>query len=160
MDTLFDFEDQPYEAQSKPLLDWAGNEIPIKKPIESDNPMVRLYGAMEGMRCKECKFLIRLYYHNKTYIKCEKRGITHGKGTDHKVSFEACKKFEQEEPGPPNEPFTEVCPQCKGPIKILYNWGVWCCSACKIKIAQTREQGITRIEPLLKFGISPLEMPR
>lgn len=162
MDTLFNFEDDP-QPQDKPLTDWSGNEIPIKKPIESDNPMVRAYDrGPEGKKCKECKFLIRDKYHDYTYRKCLKRGITRGKGTDHKVSFEACSKFEQaepeqKEPEPPNQPFTEVCPECKGPIKLLYKHGVWGCSACKIKIAQTREGGISRIEPMLTFSIDPLE---
>lgn len=155
MDTLFDFEEQPQDETPKPLLDWSGNAIPIKKPIESENPMVRLYDrGPNGKKCKECKFLLRLYHHNKTYIKCEKRGVTHGKGTDYRVRWEACSKFEQEQPNPP---YSSVCPQCKGPIELLYSWGVWCCSACKIKIAQSREEGITRIEPLAVFGISPLE---
>jgi hypothetical protein len=90
MDTLFDFEEQPQEQ--KPPTDWQGNELPV-----SDNPMVRRFGKTEGKMCKDCKYLVRLYYHNKTYIKCDKRGITHGRATDHKVSFEACSKFEQEE---------------------------------------------------------------
>jgi len=53
--------------------------------------------------------------------------------------------------------YTEICPQCKGEIKILYSWGVWSCSTCKIKITQSREGGITRIEPLAIFRIDPLE---
>ena len=158
MDTLFDFEDQPSDETSKPLKDWSGNEMPVCKPIESDNPMVRAHDrGPEGKKCKDCAFLIRYKYRSKTYLKCEKRGITHGAGTDHKAKFEACKKFEQEEPEPPNQTFTEVCPQCQGEIKVLYTWGVWSCSVCKIKIAQTREGGITRIEPVMSFSISPLE---
>lgn len=95
-ETLFDFDDQPQETQG--LKDWSGNAIPIKKPIESDNPMVRLYNkGPVGKRCRDCKFLIRLYHHNQTYLKCEKRGITHGSGTDCRAKWEACSKFEQEE---------------------------------------------------------------
>lgn len=62
--------------------------------------------------------------------------------------------------GQHNQPYTEVCPQCSGPIKVLYKHGIWCCSACSIKIAQTREAGITRIEPMLSFRIDPLEIPK
>lgn len=161
VDTLFDFEEA--RQQVKPLLDWSGEEIPIKKPIESDNPMVRAFGrGPEGKKCKECEFLIRYHWRSTSYFKCEKRGITHGPGTDHRLKYEACSKFEQEkpevkEPEPPNQSFTEVCPQCQGEIKLLYKHGVWSCSTCKIKIAQTREEGITRIEPLMTFSISPLE---
>jgi ribosomal protein L37AE/L43A len=155
MDTLFDFEEQPQEP--KPLKDWSGNEMPTRH-LDSSNPMVRAYGfGPDGKKCKDCAFLLRDEYHNVTYFKCEKRGVTRGKGTDHRVRYEACSKFEQEQPEPPNQPYTEICPQCKGPIKVLYTWGVWACPKCNIKIAQTREEGITRIEPMLKFGISPLE---
>jgi ribosomal protein L37AE/L43A len=164
VDTLFTFEDQP--QQDKPLLDWDGNEMPIKKPIESSNPMVRAYDrGPEGTKCKDCKFLLRDKYHDYTYLKCEKRGITRGSGTDHRAKWEACGKFEQAEPvvkeepvKQPNQPFTEVCPQCRGEIKLLYKHSVWSCSACSIKIAQTREGGITRIEPLMTFSVSPLEI--
>lgn len=91
MDTLFEFEeDQPQEP--KPLKDWSGNPIPV-----SDNPCVRLYGAMEGKKCKDCKHLIRDYYHGTTYIKCELRKMTRGAASDHRVRWDACKRFEQEE---------------------------------------------------------------
>jgi ribosomal protein L37AE/L43A len=53
--------------------------------------------------------------------------------------------------------YTEVCPRCQGEIKILYSWGVWSCAHCKIKITQSKEAGITKVEPLMVFGISPLE---
>jgi ribosomal protein L37AE/L43A len=59
-----------------------------------------------------------------------------------------------------NSAYTEVCPRCQGEIKILYSWGVWSCSDCKIKITQTREEGIAKIEPLAVFCIDPLERPR
>ena len=55
------------------------------------------------------------------------------------------------------QPYTEICPQCKGEIKILYSWGVWCCSVCKIKIHQRKMEGILKIEPLAFFRIDPLE---
>ena|ERR1041385_1798580 len=163
MNTLFNFEDQPQEH--KPLVDWSGKEIPIKKPIESDNPMVVAHGkGIVGKKCRDCKFLIRLYHHNQTYLKCEKRGITHGKGTDHRAKWEACSKFEQAEPEVKEEepvesilqPYSDVCPQCKGEIRVLYSWGIWACSTCKIKISQTKERGITKIEPLAVFRIAKI----
>jgi ribosomal protein L37AE/L43A len=57
----------------------------------------------------------------------------------------------------PVKPYTEVCPQCGGEIEILYSWGVWSCSKCRIKIHQKRGQGIIKIEPLASFRIDPLE---
>jgi hypothetical protein len=96
MQTLFDFEESPQEPREpQPLKDWQGNEIPTPH-LDSDNPMVRAYRfGPDGKKCKACKFLLRDYYHNVTYRKCEKRGVTRGKGTDHKVSFDACSKFEE-----------------------------------------------------------------
>jgi hypothetical protein len=92
MNTLFDFEDQPSDETSKPLKDWSGNEIPV-----SDNPCVRLYGAMEGKKCKDCKHLTKEYYHDYSYIKCDLRKHTRGPGSDHRVRWQACKRFEQED---------------------------------------------------------------
>ena len=57
----------------------------------------------------------------------------------------------------PKQPYTEICPQCKGEITILYSWGVWCCSVCKIKIHQRKAEGILKIEPLASFWIDPRE---
>lgn len=53
-----------------------------------------------------------------------------------------------------NSAYTETCPRCQGEIKVLYDWGVWSCSKCKIKITQSREEGITKIEPLMTFSVS------
>jgi hypothetical protein len=69
--------------------------MPVREIPDSDNPMVRAYGfGPGGKKCKECKFFLRDKYHDYTYRKCEKRGITRGKGTDHKASFNVCSKFE------------------------------------------------------------------
>lgn len=90
-ETLFDFEEQPQEQTQ--LKDWSGNEMPV-----SPNPCVRLYGVdPQGRKCKDCKHLIRDYYHRVTYIKCELRKLTRGPGSDHRVRWDACKKFEEEE---------------------------------------------------------------
>lgn len=58
------------------------------------NPMVRKLGyGPEGATCRDCDWLLRLQHHDRTYRKCEVRGVTHGAGTDHKVSFRACASF-------------------------------------------------------------------
>jgi ribosomal protein L37AE/L43A len=57
----------------------------------------------------------------------------------------------------PKPPYSETCPQCKGEITLLYTWGVWSCDTCKIKISQTKEEGIAKIEPLAVFRIDPME---
>jgi len=91
MDKLFDIEETPQEKGV--LLDWHGDPIPT-----SDNPMVRTFGAdPQGRKCKDCTHLLRNRYHGTTYIKCELRGITRGAGTDHRVKWDACKKYEERE---------------------------------------------------------------
>ena len=93
MDTLFDFDDLP---QSQEFKDWHGNPIIVPEKLSSPNPLVVLFGVgPQGKKCSECQHFLRLRYHDYTYRKCEVRGITHGKGTDHKASFDACKKFEE-----------------------------------------------------------------
>lgn len=96
MNTLFDFEETPQEP--KPLKDWQGNEISIRKVPDSDNPMVRAHGfGPDDKKCSECKFFLRNKYHGIVYRKCIKRGLSRGKGTDHLARYESCRKFEPSE---------------------------------------------------------------
>lgn len=78
----------------KIIRDWNGNEIGIE-PEKGENPMIIHGYGPAGRKCKDCVFYRVFDYHNKRYGKCEKRGITHGAGTDHKASWPACKKFEE-----------------------------------------------------------------
>ncbi len=59
------------------------------------NPCVRVYGyGPEGAKCKDCT---HLDYHRpslKRYYKCLLRKITAGPGTDHRVGWRACGKWE------------------------------------------------------------------
>jgi len=84
MSTLFDFEDQPEQPQTQALKDWSGN------------PMIRAYDrGPEDKKCRDCAFLIRYKDRSKVYLKCEKRGITHGNLYQHRAKWEACSKFER-----------------------------------------------------------------
>ena len=61
-----------------------------------NNPMVRAYGEYlkdVRLRCMDCNHLYvkRL---SKNYYKCAYRGNTGGPGTDHRVRWAACAKFE------------------------------------------------------------------
>ena len=59
------------------------------------NPVVRIYGfGPKGQKCKGCK---KLYFrqHSKRYYKCELRKETRGTGSDHRVNWPACSKFER-----------------------------------------------------------------
>lgn len=69
----------------------------MKKARRKINPMVRAVGpGPEGMKCKHCRFLYAKEY-ARTYYKCEWRGDTNGPGTDHKINWPACSKFQKDE---------------------------------------------------------------
>jgi len=60
------------------------------------NPMIPKVGrGPEGERCKTCRFLYGKTF-SKTYYKCKWRGDTNGAGTDHRVNWNACAKYERE----------------------------------------------------------------
>lgn len=58
------------------------------------NPMVQAYGQKEGFKCKTCKHLFRKSYAG-VYYKCKFRGDANGAGTDHRVNWPACNKYEE-----------------------------------------------------------------
>lgn len=65
-----------------------------KFTVTEPNPCARLYGAgPAGMHCKDCALL---YCHGrgKRYYKCRLRRHTNGPGSDHKVRWNACAKFQ------------------------------------------------------------------
>ena len=64
---------------------------PPSEPIE----YVRVYGpGPEGRTCKTCR---HLYYRqfSKRYYKCAYREETGGPGSDHRVGWNACAKYEE-----------------------------------------------------------------
>ena len=63
---------------------------------KSVNPCLRVYGlGPDGKTCKTCKHLVAKRYAN-TYYKCALRKNTGGAGTDHRVNWTACGKWEAE----------------------------------------------------------------
>lgn len=59
------------------------------------NPCIALYGrGPEGAICGECVHLKRVRYHTRQYPKCGLRTETHGAGTDHRVKWPTCGRFE------------------------------------------------------------------
>lgn len=69
-----------------------GEEITVG-PKKTTNPLLGVFGKLEGDRkCKECIHLYRKHY-SKVYIKCGLRPDTNGPGTDHRANWPACKKF-------------------------------------------------------------------
>lgn len=61
----------------------------MKKKIEL---MHYLFGRSKGL-CLNCHHFVRVDCHGKSYRKCKVYGITHGEGTDWKVSNNACGLF-------------------------------------------------------------------
>jgi len=66
-------------------------------PITEPNPCVKLYGYdPDGRLCQYCK---HLWYkqrskHSTRHYKCELRKLTSGPGSDHRVRWKACGKYE------------------------------------------------------------------
>lgn len=70
------------------------DELGLGEGKGDPNPMVRVWGyGNPEYRCKNCQFFLCEPYHDKTYYKCEKRGVTHGEGTDHRLKWKTCGKF-------------------------------------------------------------------
>lgn len=49
----------------------------------------------DGLRCDSCAHLLRLPYHNRTYLKCGALPLTHGPGTDTSRWYPACVNYEE-----------------------------------------------------------------
>ena len=65
------------------------------KAPEAINPCVRMFGrGPEGSICKICKHLDYHQPGNKRFYKCYLRPFTRGPGSDHRVRWPACAKFE------------------------------------------------------------------
>jgi len=63
----------------------------------NSNPMVMLYGKLPGeKKCKTCTFLFAKQFANR-YYKCGFRQCTGGRASDHRIGWDACKKYEEDE---------------------------------------------------------------
>lgn len=66
-----------------------------KENSRQPNPMVLAFGkGPEGRICRECRQLLARQF-AKVYYKCRFRKNTAGAGTDHRVKWDACSKFEE-----------------------------------------------------------------
>lgn len=63
--------------------------------VAMKNPCIALYGPDPmGRTCKTCKHLYLKQYSGR-YYKCDLRKNTNGPGTDHRVKWPACGKYER-----------------------------------------------------------------
>lgn len=84
---------------SQPLTDWFGQPIPetTKKP-KSSNPCIALLGpGPAGQTCKGCIHLRYPLNVAGRFWKCDIRKVSHGRATDHRVTWHACAKYEKRE---------------------------------------------------------------
>lgn len=79
-----------------------GEEVPIPadlKPMNGLSPveqMRRMYGKRSGFTCGSCRHLTH-HGKNRSYLKCEKFGVTLGPGTDWRAKYHACGLWEADE---------------------------------------------------------------
>ena len=78
---------------AKIVRGWDGAQIGIV-PAKNENPMLIFGYGPDGATCKDCAHFVRLPYRGQTYRKCNLRKITHGKASDHKALWPACKRYE------------------------------------------------------------------
>jgi hypothetical protein len=70
-------------------------DLTISESYLDPNPMIKVYGVgPNGAKCKTCKHLTSIRPGQNKYYKCSLRGITHGPGTDHRVNWNACGKYQ------------------------------------------------------------------
>lgn len=68
----------------------------IELPPDHPSPMVRKHGlSSERETCKTCKHLFRKEYRAGAYYKCRLLGDTNGDGTDIRLKWDACGRYEK-----------------------------------------------------------------
>lgn len=65
------------------------------KTLKRPNPMLKWGAGPIGRLCKECVHIVKVDGGTKKYIKCLRRGITRGSGTDHRANWQCCTYFEE-----------------------------------------------------------------
>ena len=68
-------------------------DVTLPKPIRQ---MHAMHGPRVGEVCGHCRHLIRIHPGQNTYPKCDLTAITHGPGTDWRVRWPACGRFEED----------------------------------------------------------------
>lgn len=80
------------------LLEEVDDILIYEDHINNSNPCVRAFGLKgSGIKCKDCIFLYSHKPSMKKYYKCEKRDFTLGPGSDHRLKWDACSKYQPRE---------------------------------------------------------------
>lgn len=78
-----------------------GEQLELFPEIEEQivlNPLIRFFGTgPQGTKCKTCKHLVINQPGQNKYYKCFKRGITNGAATDHRVGWQSCGKYQEQQ---------------------------------------------------------------
>lgn len=83
-------------ADRPELQPWLDQQFSKETTPERVNPCVRAFGlGPQGAICKDCVHLFKHRPGKKHFYKCDLRNCTNGPGTDHRVSWPACGRFEQ-----------------------------------------------------------------
>ena len=69
-------------------------DVKVSEHLANPNPCVRLYGFHKGAKCKTWVHLYLQGGVSGRYYKCDLRKNTRGPGTDHRVRWDACGKYE------------------------------------------------------------------
>src|SRR4051812_26514333 len=73
-----------------------GHRDPLVNAHPKENPCLAVFGAGPvGVTCKTCTHLQLWGGNSRNYYKCALRGHSSGPGTDHRVNWPACKRYEE-----------------------------------------------------------------
>jgi hypothetical protein len=89
----------PYMLPTDEQQDWLQAQFAKAAPApKKGNPCIALYGeGPAGCCCKSCMHLVSHRPGKRRFYKCALRKITHGPGSDHRVGWPACAKYEETE---------------------------------------------------------------
>ena len=63
-----------------------------KEPYRKYVDMQKKYGKLEGKKCGDCKYFLRMEYYS--FFKCELKGVSHSTATDIRKKDIACGMYE------------------------------------------------------------------
>ena len=79
-----------------PLLFGTDTPESVAKQQKKVNPCLKMYGETPGKKCKTCNRLVKISM-NKTWYKCELRRMSSCAASDHRVGWQACGRYTEDE---------------------------------------------------------------